>query len=146
MRAEAPRMHASTTDSTRTQRRTAYVLTTLAALFLALDTVMKLLRLAPAVEGTVALGYPEHTVALIGAIQLVCLALYLAPQTAVLGAVVMTGYLGGAVATHVRIGSPLLSHTLFPMYVAAMLWGGLYLREPRLRALMPLRRPEISRP
>ena len=89
-------MNASTPDSTRTQRRTAYVLTTLAALFLTLDTVMKLLRLAPAVEGTVALGYPEHTVAVIGAIELVCLVLYLVPQTAVLGAVVMTGYLGGA--------------------------------------------------
>ena len=133
-------MNASITDSTRTQRRTAYVLTTLAALFLALDTVMKLLRLAPAVEGTVALGYPEHTVAVIGAIELVCLVLYLVPQTAVFGAVVMTGYLGGAIATHVRVGNPLLTYTLFPIYVAAMLWGGLYLREPRLRALLPLRR------
>ena len=133
-------MNASITDSTRTQRRTAYVLTTLAALFLALDTVMKLLRLAPAVEGTVALGYPEHTVAVIGAIELVCLVLYVVPQTAVFGAVVMTGYLGGAIATHVRVGNPLRTHTLFPIYVAAMLWGGLYLREPRLRALLPLRR------
>jgi hypothetical protein len=140
MRAEALLMTASTPDSTRTQRRIAYVLTTIAVLFLTLDTAMKLLRLAPAVEGTVALGYPDHTVFLIGAIQLVCLALYLVPQTAVLGAVVMTGYLGGAVATHVRVGNPLLSHTLFPIYVAAMLWGGLYLREPRLRALLPLLR------
>ena len=103
---------------------------------------MKLLRLAPAVEGTVALGYPEHTVAVIGAIELVCLVLYLVPRTAVLGAVVFTGYLGGAIATHLRIGNPLLTHTLFPIYVAAMLWGGLYLREPRLRALMPLRRAQ----
>ena len=138
MHAEAPLMNASTPDSTPTQRRTAYVLTTLAALFLTLDTVMKLLRLAPAVEGTVALGYPEHTVALIGVIELVCLVLYLVPQTAVIGAVVMTGYLGGAIATHVRLGNPLLSHTLFPIYVAVMVWGGLYLREPRLRALLPL--------
>jgi hypothetical protein len=141
-------MNASTTDSTPAQRRTAYVLTTLAVLFLALDTVMKLLRLAPAVDGTVALGYPAHTVALIGAIQLVCLVLYLVPRTTVLGVVLMTGYLGGAVATHVRVGNPLLSHTLFPIYVAAMLWAGLYLREPRLRALMPLvrGRSDVSRP
>ena len=141
-------MHASTRDSTRTQHRAAVVLTTLVALFLTFDVIMKVLRLQPGVEGTVALGYPEHSVAMIGAIELVCLALYLVPQTAILGAVVMTAYLGGAVATHVRIGSPLLSHTLFPIYVAAMLWGGLYLREPRLRALMPLRRhqPEVSRP
>src|SRR4030095_12278525 len=114
MRAEAPLMNALTPDSTRTQLRTAYVLTTLAALFLTFDVIIKVLRLAPAVEGTVALGYPEHPVAVIGAIELVCLALYLVPQTAVLGAVVMTGYLGGAVATHLRIGNPLLTHTLFP--------------------------------
>ena len=133
-------MTASTPDSTPGRRRTAYVLTTLVALFLAFDTVMKLLRLAPAVDGTVALGYPVHLVAVIGVIELACLALYLVPPTAVLGAVVLTGYLGGAVATHVRIGNPLLSHTLFPIYVAALLWGGLYLREPRLRALLPLRR------
>jgi hypothetical protein len=133
-------MHGSILDSTRTRSRTAYVLTTLAALFLTFDVLMKVLRLRPAVEGTVALGYPEHTVAVIGAIELVCLVLYLVPRTAALGAVVMTAYLGGAVATHVRIDSPLLSHTLFPIYVAAILWGGLYLREPRLRALLPLRR------
>jgi DoxX-like family len=141
-------MQASIRDSTRTQLRAAFVLTTLVALFLTFDVLMKVLRLQPALEGTVALGYPEHSVAMIGAIELVCLALYLVPQTAILGAVVMTAYLGGAVATHVRIGSPLLSHTLFPIYVAAMLWGGVYLREPRLRALMPLRRnqPEVSRP
>ena len=133
-------MNACTPDSARTQRRTAYVLTALAALFLTFDVIMKVLRLRPAMEGTVALGYPEHTVAAIGAIELVCLALYLVPRTAALGAVVMTGYLGGAVATHVRIGSPLLTHTLFPIGVAALLWAGLYLREPRLRALMPFRR------
>ena len=142
MRAEASPMNASTPDSTPTQRRTAYVLTALVGLFLTFDVVMKVLRLRPAIEGTMSLGYPEHTVAVIGAIELVCLALYLVPRTAALGAVVMTGYLGGAVATHVRVGSPLLSHTLFPIYVAAMLWGGLYLREPRLRALMPLRRAQ----
>src|SRR3954464_14165161 len=140
MRAEAHPVNASPTGSTPIQRRTAYVLTTLAVLFLTFDTGIKLLRLAPAVQGTVALGYPEHTVALIGAIELVCLVLYLVPQTAVLGAVVFTGYLGGAVATHLRVGNPLLSHTLFPIYVGAMLWAALCLREPRLRALVPLRR------
>jgi len=70
----------------------------------------------------------------------VCLALYLVPRTAVLGAILLTGHLGGAIATHVRVGSPLLSHTLFPIYVALLLWGGLYLREPRLRELVPFRR------
>ena len=74
------------------------------------------------------------------AIELVCLVLYLVPRTSVLGALLLTGYLGGAVATHVRVENPLLTHTLFPLYVGAMLWGGLYLRESRLHALLPLRR------
>jgi hypothetical protein len=69
----------------------------------------------------------------------VCLALYLVPRTSVLGAILLTGYLGGAIATHVRVDNPLFSHVLFPVYVAALLWGGVYLREPRLRALVPLR-------
>lgn len=68
-----------------------------------------------------------------------CLALYLVPRTSVLGAILLTGYLGGAIATHVRVDNPLFSHVLFPVYVAALLWGGVYLREPRLRALVPLR-------
>jgi hypothetical protein len=114
-------------------------LTVLVALFLTFDTVLKVLALAPAVEGTAALGYPAATVVPIGVIELVCLTLYLIPRTSVLGAVLLTGYLGGAVATHVRLGNPLLTHTLFPFYVGAMLWGGLYLREPRLHALLPLR-------
>jgi hypothetical protein len=120
--------------------RTGWVLTGFAALFLTFDTVLKLARLTPAVDGTVALGYPAHLVAVIGAIELVCLVLYLVPSTSVLGAVFLTGYLGGAVATHVRIGSPLPSHTLFPLYVALFVWGGLYLRDARLRELLPFRR------
>ncbi len=117
-----------------------YVLTGLVALFLTFDTILKVLRLAPAIQGTTALGYPADAVLPIGMVELVCLVLYLVPQTAVLGAVMLTGYLGGAIATHVRIGSPLLSHTLFPIYVALMAWGGLYLRETRLRELVPFRR------
>ena len=116
------------------------VLTVLVALFLTFDTSLKVLRLAPAVEGTTALGYPAESVFWIGLIELVCLVLYLVPRTAVLGALLMTGYLGGAIATHVRLSNPLLTHTLFPIYVALLLWGGLYLREERLRALLPLRR------
>ena len=117
-----------------------YILTTLVALSLSLDSVLKVLALAPAVRGTTALGYPAASVVWIGAIELVCLVLYLVPRTAVLGALLLTGYLGGAVASHLRIGSPLFSHVLFPIYVAALLWGGLYLRETRLRALLPTRR------
>ena len=129
-----------TVESSAKKRSTAgYVLTGLVAAFLAFDTVMKLLQLAPAVQGTTELGYPAGTVVVIGAIELVCLVLYLIPPTSVLGALLLTGYLGGAIATHVRIGSPLPTHTLFPIYVALMVWGGLYLRESRLRELLPFR-------
>ena len=121
-------------------RIAGYVLTALVALFLTFDTVLKVLQLAPAIKATSDLGYPASSVLPIGIIELVCLALYLIPQTSVLGAVLLTGYLGGAIATHVRAGSPLFSHMLFPVYVGIMLWAGLYLREPRLAALLPLRR------
>lgn len=114
--------------------------TALAVVFLAFDAVLKVLRLAPAVQGTVDLGYPAESVIWIGAIEMACLALYLVPRTSVLGALLLTGYLGGAVATHVRISSPLLTHVLFPVYVALLLWAGLYQREERLRRLVPLRR------
>ena len=117
-----------------------YVLTALGGAFLLFDAVIKLLRLAPAMQGTTDLGYPASTVLPIGIIEFVCVGLYLAPRTSVFGALLLTGYLGGAIATHLRIGNPLFTHTLFPIYVALMLWGGLYLREPRLRALLPLRR------
>jgi hypothetical protein len=129
----------------RTATRLGTASTTLAAIFLTFDVVLKVLRLGPAVEGTVALGYPVDSVQWIGVAELVCLGLYLASRTSVLGALLLTGYLGGATATHVRIGSPWLTHILFPSYVALFVWGGLYLREPRLRELLPLRvRPRSS--
>jgi hypothetical protein len=121
-------------------RIAGYVVTTIAALFLTFDTVLKVLRLGPAVKATTDLGYPASTVLPIGIVELVCLALYLVPRTSVLGALMLTGYLGGAIATHVRAASPLFSHTLFPLYVALLLWGALYLREPRLAELLPYRR------
>ena len=124
--------------SARTAATLGHVCTGLAAIFLAFDTVLKVLRLGPAVEGTIALGYPANSVHWIGIIELVCLVLYLVPRTSVLGGLLLTGYLGGAIASHVRISNPLVTHTLFPVYVALMLWGGLYLREKRLRALVPL--------
>lgn len=115
-------------------------LSALAILFLSFDTIVKVLRLPVAIEGTTQLGYPESTVFIIGLIQLVCVVLYVVPQTSVFGAILFTGYLGGAIATHLRIGSPLFTHILFPIYVAVLIWGGLYAREPRLRAMVPIRR------
>lgn len=122
------------------RRRTGAVLAGLPTLFLLVDGLGKVLRLAPVVEGTVVLGYPESAVVLIGLVELVCVAAYAVPQTSVLGAILVTGYLGGAVATHLRVGSPLLTHTLFPVYLGVLVWGALFLMEDRLPALLPLRR------
>ncbi len=111
-------------------------LTALAVSFLTFDAGIKLLELAPAVQGTLQLGYPASMVFGLGLVELMCLALYLVPRTAVLGALLWTGYLGGAVATHVRLQNPLFSHVLSPVYVAILIWAGVCLRRPRLRALL----------
>lgn len=120
----------------RRAARAGRAISGIAVLFLLVDAGMKLLRLPPAVQGTTELGYPADVIVTIGLIQLACLALYLLPRTALVGAILWTGYLGGAVATHVRVDSPLLSHTLFPIYVALLLWAGLWLRDDRLRAAL----------
>ena len=112
------------------------ILTALAAAFLLFDGVMKLVKPPVVVKATVELGYPESTIVGIGVVLLVCTILYLIPRTSILGAVLLTGYLGGAVASNVRVGNPLFSHVLFPVYVGAMVWGGLYLRDTRLRTLI----------
>lgn len=111
----------------------------LPVLFLTFDTVIKFTDLAPVAESMTQLGWPLSATLGIGLVELLCLALYLVPRTSVLGVILLTGYLGGAVASHLRVGNPLFSHILFPVYVAALLWVGLYLRESRLRALVPLR-------
>jgi hypothetical protein len=116
------------------------VMSALPALFLLMDAVMKFMKPKMVVEGTVKMGYPEYVIIPLGVVLLVCTILYIVPATAVLGAILLTGYLGGAVATHVRVGDPLFSHALFPVYLGVLLWGGLVLRDPRLRALLPLRR------
>jgi len=114
------------------------IMSGLTILFLLVDAVMKVLKLQIAVIGTVDLGYPENEVAGIGAVLLVCLFLYAIPKTSILGAILLTGYLGGAVATHLRVGSPLVGFVLFPVYVGVMVWGGLFLRDSRVRALFSL--------
>ena len=111
-------------------------LTAIPVLFLAFDVAIKFTTGAPVAESMNQLGYPMHLAKTIAIIELVCLALYLIPRTSVLGALLFTGYLGGAIATHVRVENPLFSHILFPIYVAALLWGGLYLRDARVRALL----------
>ena len=113
------------------------VLSAIAILFLAVDGGAKLLEIPPVLEGTARLGYPTSVVFGLGAILVACTLAYAVPGTAALGAILLTGYLGGAVATHVRLGRPLLTHSLFPVYVAAFVWGGLLLRDARLRAFLP---------
>jgi len=115
------------------------ILSVLIIAFLLVDGIMKVMKARVAVEGSIQLGYPESVVFGIGAILLVSTALYAVPQTSVLGAILLTGYLGGAIATHVRVGSPLFGYRFFPIYVGVVLWAGLYLRDARLRALIPLR-------
>jgi hypothetical protein len=113
----------------------------LAVLFLLFDSTTKLLGVEAVIKAAAQIGYPPSTMLPIGLILLVCVVVYLIPRTAVLGAVLLTGYLGGAVATHVRVGDPLMSHILFPIYFAVLIWGGLYLRDRRVHALIVRRDP-----
>jgi hypothetical protein len=110
----------------------------LVVLFLLADSAGKLLEVGPVLEGFVELGYRTNVSQGIGIVILLCAVLYAWPRTAVLGAILTTGLLGGAIASHVRVGDPLFTHVLFGVYVGALAWGGLFLRDPRLRALMPL--------
>ena len=125
-------------SATKGQLWAGRIMSGLGVAFLLMDGVMKLFKPAVVRETFARLGYPESEIIGVGVLLLICTALYLIPRASILGALLLTGYLGGAVATHVRVGDPLLSHVLFPTYIAALLWVGLYLREPRLRALVPL--------
>lgn len=122
-------------------RAIGWVLSGLIIAFLLVDAGMKLLALPVVLETSGPLGFPGETMARgLGALLLACTLLYAVPRTAVLGAILLTGYLGGAVATHVRVADPLFTHILFGVYLGIVLWLGLYLRDARLRALAPLRR------
>jgi hypothetical protein len=134
-----PPMTTIMTTATSTKRLWASrVLSGLPALFLLVDGGMKLFKPAVVVEATAQLGYPESTIVGIGMVLIASTVLYLIPRTAILGAVLLTGYLGGAVATHVRVGAPPFND-LFPVVFGALLWGGLWLRDRRVRDLLPLR-------
>lgn len=118
---------------------TGRVLSGIAGLFFLFDGIVKLFKPTFVVDATKQLGYSEQVIVPLGIVLIVCTLVYLVPRTAVLGAILLTGYLGGAVATHVRAGNGWFE-TLFPVIFAAVVWAGLLLREPRLRALFPLRR------
>ena len=116
--------------------RVGVALSVLATLFFAIDAIGKLLQIDPVIEGTLALGWPVTAVIPLGVLLLVGAALYAIPRTSVVGAIYLTAYLGGAVATHYRIGSPLATHVLFGVYVGFIMWGGLALRNLALRQVV----------
>jgi hypothetical protein len=134
------RPHLHTTRRSKKGVWTGRIISALPVLFLIFDSVIKLVVIDPVVTAFGQLGWPVSVAVGVGTLELFCLAVYLIPRTSIFGAVLLTGFLGGAVATHLRIGDPLLSHTLFPVYVGALLWVGLYLRDGRVRALFATRR------
>lgn len=119
---------------------TGRVVSAVVSLLLLLDAMMKIMKAQAAVEGTVGVGYPAAVVPTIGILLLISVVLYVVPLTSMLGAILLTGYMGGAVATNLRVGNPLFSYTLAPVYVGILVWGGLFLREGRLRQLIPVRK------
>jgi hypothetical protein len=121
--------------------RIGWILSSLAILFLVMDSTMKLLALNVVLESGAALGFTgADTARGLGIVLILCTILYAVPRTTVLGAILLTGYLGGAVATHVRVGNPLFSHVLFGIYLGVIVWAGIYLRDARLRSLIPIRK------
>jgi hypothetical protein len=117
---------------------TGWVLSGLLIAFMALDTVIKLLDLPQVVATMTEMGIPPSLDRLIGAVELVSLLLYIFPRTAILGAILLTGVFGGAVASHLRLLDPLFSHTLFGVYLGLLAWGGLWFRSAKLRQLLPI--------
>jgi hypothetical protein len=119
---------------------TARVMSGIAILFMLLDSIMKLFKPAFVVDSTVSLGYQEHHILLMGILGLLSTILYALPRTTILGAVVLTGYFGGVIATQVRLDAPLFSTILFPVYLAVLVWGGLWLRNEQVRKFFSLQK------
>ena len=132
-------MQTETAPVSRKMLWTGRIISALPVLFLLMDGVMKLVKPAMVVDATVQLGYRETVIVPLGFVLIACTVLYAIPRTSVLGTILLTGYLGGAVATHVRVGEGPFP-VLFPVILGVLLWGGLWLRDARLRALIPLRR------
>ncbi|MEO7687844.1 MAG: DoxX family protein [Sphingomonas sp.] len=125
----------------RMGRIAGYTMSGVVIAFMLLDGGMKLVPLDVVIKSTAELGYPPSPDLArgLGIVALLCTALYAFPRTSVLGAILLTAYMGGTVATHLRVGNPLFSHMLFGVYLAVLTWGGLYLRDARIRAILPWR-------
>lgn len=121
---------------------TARIMSGICVLFMLFDSITKLLKTPQVIQATVKLGYPASLVQIIGLVLLILTILYVIPRTSIFAAILLTGYLGGAVASNLRMMNPLFSQTLFPVYFAVILWGGLYLRDDLLRKLIPLKKEE----
>jgi hypothetical protein len=132
----------ATTAPSRSRLWTSRILSTLTVLFLIMDIVFKFIRPIPpqVLQSVAQLGLQPGLLTAIGVLLLICTVLYVIPATSVLGAVLLTGYLGGAISLQVRVGNPLFGYVLFPVYIGVLMWAGLYLRESRLHALLPLRK------
>lgn len=131
---------AMTTNTTVSKGRlvTSWIMSGIVILFMAMDSMGKFFKPTEVLDTTLELGFQTHHLNVMGILALVCIVLYSFPRTALLGAVLLTGYYGGVVATHVRLDNPLFTHILFSVYLAVLAWGGLWLRNPKLRALFPL--------
>ena len=124
----------------RSRRWTGFVITGLISAFMLLDAAMKFAAPKPVADAFVRTGWPIDLSVTLGAILLTSTVLYLIPRTAILGAILLTGYLGGAVATNLRLHNPWFSHTLFPVYFGILVWGALWLRDPHIAGLIPVRK------
>lgn len=129
-----------TTPIARRRLWAGRIISALPVLFLLFDSVIHIMQITPVVESFNQLGYPVGLSLGIGILEIVCVILYVLPPTSLPGAILLTGYLGGAVAAHLRTGDPLFSTVLFPVYVGVLVWAGLYLRDERLRVFLPLRK------
>ncbi|HEY9167330.1 MAG TPA: DoxX family protein [Candidatus Kryptonia bacterium] len=119
---------------------TGRIMSGLAVLFMLFDSITKVMKVAPVMKASAQLGYPAEAISAIGIILLACVIVYVVPRTSIIGAILLTGYLGGAVASNLRIGTPLFSNVLFPVYFAVLVWGGLYLRKQIVRSIFSLRK------
>ncbi|MBN8651739.1 MAG: DoxX family protein [Cytophagales bacterium] len=126
------------TQPSKAARWTSYIISGIVILFMLMDSIMKFIKPTEVIEATLALGFKESHLATMGSLGLISTLLYIYPRTAILGSVLLTGYFGGAMATHVRLDNPLFTHILFTGYLSIMMWGGLWLRNFKLRELFPV--------